>query len=550
MNFMVFTLHRYIFRELFRVFVLATAALTVMLSLGIILPPVQEYGIGPRQVVHIMGYFLPVTLTFVLPIAALFAASLVYGRFASDNELDACRASGISLTTLVYPGLALAIMVAIANLLLSFHVMPAFVHRATRSLKADAKQILFRNIQRKGYYKLPPEEQYLIYADLADSQSDTLCGVVVVEVKRGSVGRITTAENAQVRFNPHERFNEVQITAHNTYQMDPDGGGAFAEWLSLTAEFGSLLGDDIKFKDLDEMKRIRDVDLTLFDPIAKLSRRVYAQLTAEVLAQDIAAKMAADAGSFCKLHSGERFVEFNATQCAVQEERKIELSGTVVVAESGIVVEADVVRKQPLRTFRCARAALYVEGDELSPTLTMELYNPTWQGDDGSSVPAWGRVRIRGLLLPESVKNITDEFRTEDSLKARELASRLSPLREGPSLELKGLQNTLQRRIQRTLAEIEAETHSRLVFGIGCVSMILIGIGLGIILRGGHLLSAFGSSCVPAAVLIVCIMSGKQIVENPGAARNVGSSGIVLMWTGLVVLSVLAVIIYRRLLRH
>ena len=154
---MVFTLQRYVFRELLRAFVLAAVALTLILSLGSILQPVQEYGAGPRQVVHFMGYFLPITLTFVLPMAALFAGTLVYGRFASDNELDACRASGINLLTLVYPGLALAVIVAAANLLLSFHVMPVFVQRAEKSLKADAKQILFRNIQRRRYYKLPPE---------------------------------------------------------------------------------------------------------------------------------------------------------------------------------------------------------------------------------------------------------------------------------------------------------------------------------------------------------------------------------------------------------
>ena len=33
-----------------------------------------------------------------------------------------------------------------------------------------------------------------------------------------------------------------------------DEGGA--EWLELTAEFGSLLGDDIKFKKIYEMKKI------------------------------------------------------------------------------------------------------------------------------------------------------------------------------------------------------------------------------------------------------------------------------------------------------
>ena len=150
---MVFTLQRYIFRELFRVFALATIGLTLILSLGGVLQPVQEYGVGPRQVVHLLLYLMPVTLTFVLPMAALFASALTYGRFASDNELDACRASGISMLTMVYPGLVLAILVATANLILSFHVMPYFVHLAERSIKADAKQIVFRNIERRGYYK-------------------------------------------------------------------------------------------------------------------------------------------------------------------------------------------------------------------------------------------------------------------------------------------------------------------------------------------------------------------------------------------------------------
>ena len=134
-----------------------------------------------------MGYFLPITLTFVLPMAALFACSLVYGRFAGDSELDACRASGISLIRLVYPGLALAIIVAIANMLLSFYVMPVFVQRAENSLKTDAKKILFRNIQRKSYYELPPDYRYLIYADQANPQNDTLSGVIVTEMKNKEI---------------------------------------------------------------------------------------------------------------------------------------------------------------------------------------------------------------------------------------------------------------------------------------------------------------------------------------------------------------------------
>ena len=177
-------------------------------------------------------------------------------------------------------------MVAIVNLVLSFHVMPIFVEKSIRAVKADAKQILFRNIQERGYYKLPSDKdrQYLLYADDADPQNDTLLGTVVVEMKAGQIKKIITAESARVYFNPHRKFNEVQITAYNVYQMGTaDEGGFSAEWLPLTMEFGSLLGDDIKFKKLDEMKRIRDVDLMLFYPIAELANKVYAQFTTELL---------------------------------------------------------------------------------------------------------------------------------------------------------------------------------------------------------------------------------------------------------------------------
>lgn len=555
---MVFTLHRYILRELLRVFFLTAVALTVMLSLGSILRPVQEYGVGPRQVVALMGYLLPVTLTFVLPIAALLAGSLVYGRFAVDNELDACRASGISLLTLVYPGLALAIAVAIANLMLSFHVMPVFVHRAEQSFKDDAKQILFRNIQRQGYYRLPPDSRYVVYADVADLRNDTLSGVVVVEVENGSIKKTISAEHAKVVFNPQRRFNEVQITAHNTYHMDPDGGGAFAEWLSVTTEFGSLLGDDIKFKKLDEMKRIRDVDLMLFDPIARLALRMYAQLTAEVLAQDIRSKTGGPESTerawqgsrgLYVLHSGQKFVEFAADRCSVSpdNEEEIELAGNVMAAEYDAVVEADAVHKKLVRTYKCQRALIHVEQEDIFQTLTLELRSPTWKTANGGEETAWSWIRIRGLVVPPSVEAATSRFRTERGLRAEALASGPQALHTRPSEELTQLQKRLQREIRKTLADIHAETHSRLVFGIGCISMIAIGIGLGIVFKGGHLLSAFGASCIPAAVLIVCIMMGRNIATNLGSQAV---SGTFLMWSGLTFLTLMAVLLYHRLLRN
>jgi len=518
-----------------------------MLSLGSILQPVQEYGVGPQQVIHLMAYFLPITLTFVLPMAALFACSLVYGRFASDSELDACRASGISLLRLVHPGLALAIMVTVANLLLSFYVMPVFVLRAEKSLKTDAKKILFRNIKQKRYYALPPDNQYLIYADDTDLQNSTLSGVIVHEMRNNEIKDIFTAEVAKIKFNPHERFNEVQILAYNSSLMGAESE-AGAEWGSMSLELGTMLSDEIKFKKIDEMRDI-EAELMKFYPIAKLARETYAQLVIELLAHDINTTIlepnkisseSTNTGRFYELLGMPNSVRFLAGQCRVQEE-ELELLGDNDV----LVVEYDTESKKELRTLICEKAVLHIEGDKLTPTLTMDIYNAKAEGSDELMM----RYIIRGLIPPHITDNVAKQVKTEGgSLTVKKLVSvlpELSGLR--PSRSLKLLESKLNAEIRKALVRIKAEVHTRLVFGTGCIPMILIGIGLGIIQRGGHLLSAFGASCIPAAVLIVCIMSGKNLITSHGSQAV---TGVALMWAGLVFLLLLVVVIYHRLLKY
>ena len=109
------------------------------------------------------------------------------------------------------------------------------------------------------------------------------------------------------------------------------------------------------------------------------------------------------------------------------------------------------------------------------------------------------------------------------------------------------MQDALRREIWNTLADIKAEIHTRLVFGLGCIPVIMIGIGMGIMFKGGHLLTAFGISSVPAGFLIVCIMMGKSITKN---RNSLDVSGIMLMWMAIVVLCRLSFGIYRKLLRN
>jgi hypothetical protein len=269
-----------------------------------------------------------------------------------------------------------------------------------------------------------------------------------------------------------------------------------------------------------------------------LAQDIKSRITSNSQRDEIPVEVDDDAKSFYVLLGEPNSVKFTAKQCSEQDEA-VDLSGEVVV------IEYNTDSKQPLRTLECEKASLYIEGDKLTPTLTMDIDN----AKEAGSVELMMRYIIRGLLPPEVVEVMANEFKTESgSLKTEKLASGLSELAGfKPSPRLAKLQGQLQRTIQKTFVEIKAEIHSRLVFGAGCVPMILIGIGLGIIKKGGHLLSAFGASCVPAAVLIVCIMSGKQVIENLSAQTV---SGVAIMWAGLGFLFFLAVVIYGLLLKN
>ncbi len=531
---MVFILHRYIFRELFKVFVLSTIALGVIMSLGSLLRPVQEYGVGPKQVLDLLYYFMPITLTFVTPVAALFATSLVYGRIAADNEFDACKASGISPAMLFYPGLILALIVSIANLILSFHVVPTYVHRAETAIKSDAKQILFQNIQRQGYYRLPGGH-FRIYADAVDIKNSALLGVVIVDADRIREKRLITAESATVNFDDIEKTNEVKVFAQNAFQFD-QYGGAFFKAISVLGEFESLMSDRVKFRKIDQLNAIKASPIKYY-PVALTAWNAYEQLTVEILFQEIDKAVSAESDHFYQLHNNESLVRFTGEKCVLDaDQRTIEILGKV------ILFEYDKNTGELTKSYRGEKLVLQLSSEtKTRPSTKIVLTFPNAVWLDRGIEYMKPRYIAKALVLPDSVaaklgEDIIDTAKNHTYL-------------EKPSARLIALVAEMKRKTLVTLAEIKAEIHTRLVFGVGCITLILIGIELGIRYRGGHLLTAFGFSSIPAAFLLVCIMAGKNITKNQRSGFG-DEIGVAFMWLSLLVLSIIAVALYRKILRN
>jgi lipopolysaccharide export LptBFGC system permease protein LptF len=533
---MIFTLHRYIFRELFRVFALSTVAMTLVLSLGFLLKPIQDYGISPGQIVHLLGYLLPITLTFVLPMSALFAAAIVYGRFAADRELDACRASGISLWTLVYPALCLAILVSVANLILSFHVAPAFVQRSEKSVKANAEQILFRNLQRKGYYALP-RSTYKIYAEKTDPVRKLLEGVVIIDTKKDEVSRMITAGSAKVDIQTHDDYNQVTITALDTYSADDISPWYFEETV-LASQFESLLADSIKFQKLNRLKSIR-ADKMKFFPVRQIAGKAYAQLTAEVVGQYLGEQFLTS-GKPVQLEDadGIRFYLLQAKGCRIVTDKDY----TVMLLPPIRLTEMDKIRNEEICRYESNQAVCRLSSGSPDARLELDLESPLW--DRGGGING---VTIRkffgNVVIPEPVQKKLSE---KPVLQTIQQVGSDTSLLSSPSDRLITYKNEVSMRVSKVNNDIDAELHSRLVLGLGCVLLILTGTALGIFLRGGHLLSAFGASAIPAGLLITFILAGRQITKNPATSALTGIS---VMWLGFIVLGILTLILYRRLLR-
>src|SRR5205823_4071902 len=129
-------LHRMIFRELARVFLLSLLTITALLLVAGIVAEASQQGLRPAQVLAAIPLLIPSMLPYTIPASTLFAACVGYGRLAADNEVQAVRAAGISTLHVVWPGLLLGALASAATIALYQDVIPA-THLRLRSAVFD-----------------------------------------------------------------------------------------------------------------------------------------------------------------------------------------------------------------------------------------------------------------------------------------------------------------------------------------------------------------------------------------------------------------------------
>lgn len=112
-------LTRYVLFELLKVFLLTLTSMTMFIFILLVGKEAVDNGLGLLPIVRMIPYILPQAMQFAVPGTMLLAATTVYGRFASSNEVVAVKSMGISPMVMFWPTFVLAAAVSLGAVVLN-----------------------------------------------------------------------------------------------------------------------------------------------------------------------------------------------------------------------------------------------------------------------------------------------------------------------------------------------------------------------------------------------------------------------------------------------
>jgi lipopolysaccharide export LptBFGC system permease protein LptF len=577
------TLFWYVFKDLVRVFVLASVALAAIMSFGGLLRPLTEHGLDAQQVTRILGYFMPAMQTYSLPVAALFATTMVYGRLAADNELIACRAAGIGYWPIWLPAVVLGLIVAIISLVFLCFVVPIFSLKVEKVIYSNLAALVQNQIEREHRITLEGTDTPLtIFAqqafvlpapeDRPKDQVVQLVGPLIVTYEHQTDKAINPLDR---RPTPPEDFSmasratayirqdpdtgEVRMTAVLTdgtkfprhFQEQPNGHSPVQYSIHQTSfssdPFPSPVRENVKFMPIGAIKHIlshpddsRKIKTLVSDFIREDQQQEYLNRLMKLL-QGPTAQVIFNASA------GERYI-LTRGACPME------------VRGDKLYIGPPTLPNQAPAGFSQlgSQIGLNAKAQQIRLRCWPDMGNEDLDTENNN-------LKVEVDLIDAVVKS-SDEI-TPHSSFARDFVVPMPPFlkemekQRNASFYAKDPQadSDEQMRLNKELIRLKnsaiSEAHARVSFALSCLILVMVGCALGMMFKSGNFLSAFALSVVPALMSIVLVVTGQHVCENipfilPKNFNDPLQMGLVLIWSGNVAVLAIAVVLLWRLSRQ
>lgn len=560
------TLFWYIFLDLLRIFALASGVLSAIMSFGGLLRPLYEFGLGVSQVGQILGWSNPAMTAYSLPIAALFATTIVYGRLGSDNEITACRAAGISHLSIAKPAFVLGILTAFASVGLLCFVVPACMLKVEKIIYSNLAELAVGAIERTHQVQFKQEDRDIIVfaqsarvlpADPAhpNNQALEMNGAMFIQYDKADKNKpnipkdFFMANRAVAYLQQAENSDDVSLifdlVGGTKFPRSHLGAGGDNTEVSIALQrvgpipLTSPLPENTKFMDIFRIQSLLqhpEQSQRIGEILRTINRRDQEQAYLDLIARQLESP-----SHSMQLGIGDEVYELHraGTPAAMANDRLI------ITGQPNAPVRLQQIRShQSLTSFEAGEMRLraFPDADRQQLTLEIEMLAPkvTVEGDDPNKQTQQPNIsRSIQVAMPDEVSAVA--ARPVETI----LASSLTPK------DMAQLNRNLLKQSNSAISEV----HARLSFAVSCFILVMVGCALGMMFRSGNFLSAFAVSVIPALICIALVVTGQHTCENvpsplPEHWTNPLRLGLGLIWSGNIAVFAIGSVLLGRLQRQ
>ncbi len=206
---------RYILRNYIGPFFFSMSVITFVFIMDFILRYIDLFlgkGVKFHIVLQVFTLSLGHMFALIIPMAVLPATLMTYGTLASENELTAMRACGLSLYRMIAPGVVGAVLLAGGLVFYNNHVLPESNHRLMNLLiDINRKQ---PTVELRANRFIDDLQGYTIYfADKNDRTGDINDVQIFKRAEKGGLPTTIVAESGHLQFIAGQ--NVLRVDLHN-----------------------------------------------------------------------------------------------------------------------------------------------------------------------------------------------------------------------------------------------------------------------------------------------------------------------------------------------
>ena len=213
---------RYIFKELFKIFIISTGALTTVLYLDKFLFMAQmivNRGVSFMEIILMMVYISPAFLALTIPMGVLFASVVTFNQFSVNNEWVAMKACNWSFLELMKPVACFAILTYILANSVMFWALPwgnqSYKVLIYDIIKNRANLDIKPNVFNKDFKNL-----ILLVKDR--DQNSTLHGVFIAKPNNTNGPQIITSDKGVIFSNPEILKIQLKLSKGTIHELGKD----------------------------------------------------------------------------------------------------------------------------------------------------------------------------------------------------------------------------------------------------------------------------------------------------------------------------------------